>query len=67
MNRTCLWTGARCVAAAWLASACREGHQVRWDQPEAGPPPLAVDSTAVARKATPEPGALCSGGTGQPS
>lgn len=60
MNRTCLWTGARCVAAAWLASACREGHQARWDQPEAGPPQVAEDSASVARKATLEPGALAS-------
>jgi cytochrome c7-like protein len=49
-----------CAAAAWLASACREGHEALWDQPAPGPTVVVADSAAVARTAALEPGALAS-------
>lgn len=54
------WRGpaARCLAAAWLAAGCREGHQVRWDQPPPGTRLATVDSATAARNASLEPGVL---------
>jgi hypothetical protein len=58
MKRTPTGLLAAGVAALWLLSACREGHQVRWDQPPPGTVTLAVDSATAARNATLEPGIL---------
>lgn len=49
---------ALCLAAGWVACGCREGHQVRWDQPPPGTVAVAVDSATAARNARLEPGML---------
>jgi hypothetical protein len=46
------------VAAVWLVAGCREGHQVRWDQPPPGTTIVQVDSATAARNAALEPGVL---------
>jgi hypothetical protein len=49
---------AICLAAGWLVCGCREGHQVRWDQPPPGTLVVAVDSASASRNALREPGML---------
>ncbi len=58
MRRTAIGRVAPYLAAALLLSGCREGHQVRWDQPPPGTMLAAVDSATAARNALLEPGAL---------
>jgi hypothetical protein len=50
--------GLACLLAAVGSAACREGHQVRWDQLPPGTVAVVPDSATVARNATREPGAL---------
>lgn len=46
------------ITAVGLVAACREGHQVRWDQPPPGTVVLSVDSTTAAGNAERQPGML---------
>jgi hypothetical protein len=47
-----------CVSVIAPVMGCREGHQVRWDQPPPGVPLVQVDSATAARNAALEPGVL---------
>ncbi len=58
MRRVRRGAAAACGAAAWLATACREGRQVRSDQPPLDTAMATVDSATAARNATLEPGML---------
>lgn len=58
MNRSAAGIAGLCLTAVGLAAGCREGHQVRWDQPPPGTVVAAVDSATAASNATLEPGAL---------
>jgi hypothetical protein len=46
------------LVTAWLLVACREGHQIGWDQPPPGTVMIWADSATAARTATVEPGVL---------